>query len=137
MHEEGRIHTICFGKYYTVAEIGWGVGVIVAYVGSMYNITHSFVIFTVVFAIVWFISKRPQYVMLAWPLHILVDIPTHSSTFFPTPFLWPLSDFYINGISWGNWFIFFPNVALLIALYTWFYLTKKAPPEKPRNTCPF
>ena len=113
------------------------IATIPAYVSSMYNITHSLVVFLLVFGLVWIVTKRPQHLMLGWPLHILVDIPTHSNKFFPTPFLWPLSDFHVNGISWGHWFIFFPNVALLIVLYSWFYLTKKSPKEKPRNTCPF
>lgn len=107
------------------------------YVHTMYDITHSFVVFGVVFGLVWLIMKKPMIELLAWPLHILIDIPTHSSEFFPTPFLWPLSDFHIDGMSWGQPIIFIPNVVLLIVIYSWFYLTKKAPKEKPRNTCPF
>jgi membrane-bound metal-dependent hydrolase YbcI (DUF457 family) len=65
--------------------------------------------------------------MLAWPLHILVDIPTHSSQFFPTPFLWPVSDFYINGVSWGQPIIFIPNAILIVCLYVYyFFFSKKA-----------
>ncbi|MDO8492737.1 MAG: metal-dependent hydrolase [bacterium] len=106
-----------------------------AYVGSLYNVTHSLVVFAVVFAVVWFIQhlfarkqigagficRIPFMPMLAWPLHILVDIPTHGSQFFPTPFLWPVSDFYINGISWGSPYIFIPNVILITVLYIWYF----------------
>lgn len=59
--------------------------------------------------------------MLAWPLHILVDIPTHSERFFPTPFLWPLSDFHVDGHPWSDPRIFIPNVILIAGLYTWYY----------------
>lgn len=93
-----------------------------AFVHHSYDVTHSLVIFLVVFGIVWMVRRRIYWPMLAWPLHILYDIPTHSADFFPTPFLWPLSDFYIYGTSWGQPWIFFPNwIALLFCLY-WFFL---------------
>ena len=95
------------------------------FVYNLYNITHSLIIFTLVFGIVWFLMKKPFWPILAWGLHILVDIPSHSFDFFPTPFLWPVSDFKINGISWGNPFIFFPNVVLLIIVYGFLYYKKK------------
>lgn len=95
------------------------------YVHVMYDLTHSLIVSGVLFGLVWLIMKKPMIELLAWPLHILVDIPTHSSAFFPTPFLWPLSDFYINGISWGHWFIFYPNILTIIALYTAWYVVRK------------
>ncbi len=91
------------------------------YVFSLYNISHSFVTFILVFGLVWLIWKRPVVEMLAWPLHIVVDIFTHSDAFFPTPFLWPISSFHVNGIPWGNPVIFFPNVILLALAYYWFF----------------
>ena len=62
------------------------------YVHYLYNVTHSFVLFLAVFALLWLWTKRPVWELGAWGLHVLVDIPTHSFAFFPTPFLWPLSD---------------------------------------------
>ena len=83
------------------------------FVDVLYNITHSLVIFALVFGLVWFIRKKPFIPLFAWAIHILVDIFTHSTAFFPTPFLWPVSDFVINGMNWGQPIIFFPNLALL------------------------
>jgi hypothetical protein len=62
--------------------------------------------------------------MLAWLLHILVDIPTHSTRFFPTPFLWPISSYEFSGIGWANPMIFIPNVVLLTSLYVWYFLIR-------------
>jgi hypothetical protein len=96
------------------------------YVYALYNVTHSLVVAGVSLGIVWFLFKKPVYEMLAWPLHILVDIPTHSTAFFPTPFLWPLSNFYVNGVSWGHPYIFFPNIIILICMYAaWFIRRRK------------
>lgn len=91
------------------------------FVHIAYDWTHSLVIFLVVFGIVWIVRQKIYWPMFAWPLHILSDIPTHSGDFFPTPFLWPLSDFHVYGVSWGHPYIFFPNwILLLTCLYALF-----------------
>lgn len=108
-----------------------------SYVYMLYNITHSFVTFAVVFIILWAIFKKPIYELLAWPLHILFDIPTHSTAFFPTPFLWPLLEYRVNGIPWSHPFIFFPNWIFLILLYLYFFVykkRKKVPTDYAKNS---
>jgi hypothetical protein len=110
-------------------EIDWSAGMppmsaIPQYVHTLYNITHSLIIFAVVFGLVFLITKKPIWVMLAWPLHILLDIFTHSLEFFPTPFLWPIANYYFNGINWSSPYIFFTNWLILIILYIWFAIVK-------------
>lgn len=97
------------------------------YVHSVYSVTHSFIVFALAFAIVWAIRGKPIMEMWAWGLHICMDIPTHGNAFFPTPFLWPVSDFHVNGTPWSSPYIFFPNWGLLIILYGWFLYRKKRP----------
>lgn len=109
---------------------GWEYGppdmsMIPGYVSHLYNITHSLIMFLIVFAIVWLILKRPLWELSAWGLHIALDIFTHSYKFFPTPFLWPVSSFKVDGVSWASPYIFFPDVALLIIVYTWFFIAKR------------
>jgi hypothetical protein len=87
------------------------------YVDALYNVTHSLVVFALVFAAVWFVMKKAPIVMFGWPLHIVTDIFTHSTSFFPTPFLWPFSSYRFDGISWGNPNIFIPNLALLAIVF--------------------
>ena len=96
------------------------------YVHSLYNVTHSFITFGLAFGLVWIYRKKPLMEMCGWGLHILVDIFTHSEKFFPTPFLWPISDFHVNGHSWGTPEIFIPNVILLAVIYGyWWYQKRK------------
>ncbi len=96
------------------------------YIFIIYDFSHSLVVFSVFFAFLWFFGyKHFAKLTLAWPLHILVDIPTHDAAFFPTPFLWPISDSHIDGISWGHPMIFFPNVVLLLGLYAYWYIKSK------------
>src|SRR6266568_549388 len=76
-----------------------------AYVHSVYNVTHSLVVFAVAFAVVWLIRR--------------------------TPFLWPVSDVHFDGTPWSTPIIFIPNVVLLAVLYARF-LYKRAKPG-PKN----
>lgn len=92
------------------------------YIHSLYAGTHSLVVFACVFMVVWLVRKKPFIEMLGWPLHILVDIPTHAITDFATPFLWPLSDWRFDGWNWDHPAIFISNGVLLIGLYTWFFI---------------
>ncbi|MDP3958439.1 MAG: hypothetical protein Q8Q36_03190 [bacterium] len=94
------------------------------YVYDVYNVSHSLVVFAVAFLALWAAFRRPVWEFSAWGLHILFDIPTHSTVFFPTPFLWPVSDLQVNGISWGEPAIFVPNVLLLATLYAWYFFIK-------------
>lgn len=110
------------------SRVSWGDGepppmdAIPQYIHDLYNITHSFIIFFLIFALVWVLNnRRPYWLMAGWGLHILVDIPTHSYQFFPTPFLWPFSHYTFSGIPWGHAMIFFPNVALLVIAYSVFF----------------
>lgn len=87
----------------------------------LYNLSHSLIIFIIVFLAVWLIFKRPVLEMGGWLLHVLMDIPTHSYKFFPTPFLWPVSGFKFDGFSWGNiWFLIVDYSALIIVYYLLF-----------------
>ncbi len=100
------------------------------YVHILYNYTHSFIIFAAVFLLLWLILKRPYIPLLAWGFHIILDIFTHSDSFFATPFLWPLSDFKINGTPWSHPLIFFPNWILIIISYSFWYIHKKKKQKK-------
>lgn len=128
---------LSFGIYTVATALGfasrpdWSNGpppesFIPSYVDTLYNITHSFIPFIIIFGIVWAIRKKPFLPMLAWAFHILLDIPTHTTAFFSTPFLWPFSHPHVNGISWSHPLIFFPNWIALIAAYgVWWYTERR------------
>ncbi len=99
-------------------------------VDMLYNISHSLIIFSLVFLIVWLIFRKPIWIMLGWLLHILIDIPTHLIGYFPTPFLWPISNFKINGlIYWREPAFMILDVVLLIIVY-WIILGKEKKRKK-------
>jgi hypothetical protein len=86
-----------------------------------YNTGHSLLLASVLTAAVFARWRSVGFAMIAWPFHILLDFPFHSREFFPTKIFWPLSDITFDGISWGQPWVWFPNVAGLLILlsYRW------------------
>jgi membrane-bound metal-dependent hydrolase YbcI (DUF457 family) len=93
--------------------------------GSLYNIGHSIIIFFIVFFLVWLIFRKPKWILGAWFIHILLDIPSHSYQFYPTPFLWPISNWKLDGIVWSNKWFMLVNYSLLLILYSWMLIKEK------------
>ncbi|MBX4211284.1 MAG: hypothetical protein KW806_00575 [Candidatus Yanofskybacteria bacterium] len=93
---------------------------------TLYNYSHSFVMFGLVVLLLWLWKKKFYYVLLGWPLHILFDIPTHTAEFYPTPIFWPVSHWeFTHGFSWGEpWFMVL-NYSLLIIVYVSLYRRDK------------
>jgi len=83
----------------------------------LYNLSHSLVVWALVFALAWLIFRRLPWVLLGWALHICIDIFSHNSHFFATPFLWPISNFHVEGWSWGSPVFMIVNYSLLLILY--------------------
>lgn len=97
---------------------------------SLYQISHSLFAFIAVFLICYLIFKRPIFELTGWLVHILIDIPTHSFQFFPTPFLWPISNFMFDGIAWSQqWFIIL-NYSSIIIMFILLRKRIKALPSK-------
>ncbi len=130
-----------FGVYFVLAILGlqpWpgkfeppNYPAIPEYVHKLYNASHSLVIYAIFFGIIWFLGyKSFAKLTLAWPLHILVDIPTHSTNFFPTPFLWPISNLHVNGIPWSEPAIFIPDIIVIAIIYIYWYLKNKRKLQK-------
>ncbi|MBI2107124.1 hypothetical protein HYT57_04005 [Candidatus Woesearchaeota archaeon] len=85
----------------------------------LYNLTHSIIIFVLAVLIVYLLTKKIHWFMFGWGLHILIDIPSHTTDFFPTPFLYPFPQFYVNGIQWNNPVFMIVNYSLLVIVYAW------------------
>ena len=117
---------LSFGLYFIVRFITQGVSMefgkptlesIPNWVFIMYDISHSWVIAFLFIIIFLQINKEICFPMLAWPFHILLDFPFHSKEYFPTPILWPISDYRFDGIPWSNPYIWIGNIACIIVLF--------------------
>jgi hypothetical protein len=104
------------GKLYAVMRLA----------NSLYSISHSAIIFAAVFLIVWLIARRPVLELCGWLLHILIDIPSHSYQFYPTPVFWPISGWKFHGTSWATpWFMII-NYSALAIVYVLLWRKRKA-----------
>jgi len=91
----------------------------------LYNVTHSLFLFMLAFFLIWILARKPIWVVGTWGLHIIIDVPTHSMELFPTPFLWPLSNFKVDGVRWDNPIMLFLDILLLTTIYSlWLAWTK-------------
>lgn len=86
----------------------------------IYNLSHSLIVFFLFAALISIYKRRIYWEITGWLFHILIDIPTHSYSLYPTPFLFPLSDWKHNGIAWENPYLLIVNYVLLIFIYYWF-----------------
>lgn len=84
---------------------------------QLYSFSHSLVIWAIVFLVAWAIFKKLPWVLFGWALHICIDIFSHNSHFFPTPFLWPISGFHVNGWAWAEPVFMLVNYGALLILY--------------------
>ncbi len=99
-----------------------------AYVHHAYNVTHSLVVWLCFFGVVWALRKKPWWPLAAWGLHILCDIPTHSTRFFPTPYLWPFATPFVNGRPWARGSFMAINYSLIGLTYLLLMWRRKASP---------
>jgi hypothetical protein len=92
------------------------------YVFYTYNLTHSFVVWSAVFVLIWTVKGNPPWLLAAWSLHIVCDIPTHAASYFPTPYLWPFPTPLVDGISWAAPWFMVTNYLSLATVYTVIFL---------------
>lgn len=96
---------------------------------ALYKATHSLVLFAVIALALFFIFKswkKIPFFAYAYPLHLLLDIPTHSRSFLPTPFLWPLSDWRFPGISWSSSWFMIINYMAITSLLAWIWWKRRS-----------
>jgi len=95
------------------------------WVFTLYGISHSLIVFGIVALAIFTVKRHIPGYLFAWPIHILIDIPTHSREFLPTPFLWPISDWAFPGIGWGNPYIFFTYWILILLFLIYIFVFER------------
>lgn len=90
--------------------------IIPAWCFLLYDLSHSLLIAGLVCFLFFRTHRSLAFAMLAWPFHILIDIPFHSRHYFPTKFLYPLSDYFYDGVAWNSAEVWLPNVAGVIVV---------------------
>jgi hypothetical protein len=97
----------------------------------LYQAGHSLIVFLLVYGAVAILARRFVFSLLGWLLHILIDIPTHSYSYYATRFLWPVSDFRIDGIAWWTPWFWTATYAALTLTYCALWRKRWLLPARP------
>jgi hypothetical protein len=93
---------------------------------SIYKLTHSLVIFAIVIGLIYLMTKKFYWISLAWPLHIVIDMFTHTFEYYPTPYLYPLSSPFIFAVDYRGMAFNVINYLLIFLVFgVLIYLMRK------------
>ena len=101
-------------------------GQFVSWSPVLYSIGHSLVIWFLVFGLVWLIRGKFVPVLFGWLFHIVIDIFSHSIQQYPTPFLFPLSNYHFPyGVYWRNPSFIIVNYSLILIVGIYLFIKYK------------
>ncbi len=84
----------------------------------LYNIGHSIIVFAIIFGIIWYLYRRPRFELFGWLLHVLIDLPSHTYEFYPSPLFWPVFGWEFRwGIPWEDPTFMFINYLCLFFVF--------------------
>ncbi|MFC1769357.1 hypothetical protein ACFLZX_06365 [Nanoarchaeota archaeon] len=92
---------------------------------TMYGIGHSLILWALIIGAIYMIYKKVPIYMFAAPIAILMDIPTHTKEFFPTPFLFPVSEWVFDGFSWGEPWFMITNYTVIIIIFAFIFFNNR------------
>ena len=108
-------------------------GKFISWSPQLYSIGHSIFTWFIVFGLVWLIFRKPKIVMFGWLFHIVLDVFSHALKHYPTPFLYPISDYHFPyGIWWRDPRFMIVNYILLLIVGI-FVFVKYRKPKKIKN----
>ena len=92
-------------------------GVVVTLSHHLHCIGHSVVVAALVALAVWHWRGGRWLPLVGWWTHIVLDIPTHSKDYYAVPFLYPFSDWSLDGIAWTQPWFLAANYACIALVY--------------------
>ncbi len=99
----------------------------------LYEAGHSLIVFLVVFALPTILARHVLFELLGWLLHIAIDIPTHSLRYYATRFLWPVSDYRIDGIAWWTPWLWATTYGALAVVFFLLWKSRSNPAHPLRQ----
>jgi LexA-binding, inner membrane-associated putative hydrolase len=83
----------------------------------LHCILHSAVIAAVVTLACWVFMRSLWLPLLGWWSHIVIDIFTHSKSFYPAPIFYPFTQWGFDGLAWNTpWFLLLNHAAIALAI---------------------
>jgi hypothetical protein len=83
---------------------------------TLHCVMHSAIIASAVTVIAWLRWRWAVVPLAGWWSHIVIDVFTHSTAFYPSPVLYPITDRGFDGIAWPTpWFMALNYASLVVA----------------------
>lgn len=90
----------------------------------LHCVTHSMVVAGAVTLLLWTIRRTFWIPLFGWWAHIVIDVFTHSSDYYPSPALYPITQRGFDGLAWNTpWFLVLNYVALC-AVGSWLWRSR-------------
>jgi hypothetical protein len=96
----------------------------------LHCLAHSAVVAGIVTLLLWRLRRALWVPLLGWWSHIVIDVFTHSDSYYPSPVLYPFTQRGFDGIAWiSPWFMVL-NYLALAAIGMWLLSTARRRPER-------
>ena len=90
----------------------------------LHCVMHSAIVAGAVTVLLWAAMRLWWIPLLGWWLHIVIDVFTHSASFYPVPVLYPITERGFDGLAWNTpWFMVL-NYVSLAATVVWLLHTR-------------
>jgi hypothetical protein len=88
---------------------------------TLHCVMHSAIVASIVTMLAWFWWRWVLVPLAGWWSHIVIDVFTHSSDYYPSPVLYPITERGFDGIAWPTpWFMALNYAALAgVAIWLW------------------
>jgi hypothetical protein len=91
----------------------------------LHCVMHSAVVAGGATLLLWTVARSLRIPLLGWWSHIVIDVFTHSATFYPVPVLYPFTMRGFDGIAWNSpWFLAL-NYGLLGVAFVYLMRTRR------------
>ena len=91
----------------------------------LHCILHSAIVAGAVTLLAWAVTRSLWIPLLGWWSHIVIDVFTHSATFYPVPVLYPITERGFDGLAWNTpWFMVLNSVSLTLTVL-WLFYTRR------------
>lgn len=87
--------------------------------------THSVLVAAAVTVVCWPWRRVMWLPLVGWWLHIVIDVFSHSTEFYPVPLFYPITQRGFGMVAWNTpWFAAL-NYGALVAVTIWLWLTRR------------
>lgn len=100
---------------------------------ALYRVTHSLVVFTLVFCLIAFVIRSVPWIAGAWGLHIVFDIFTHPGSYYPTPYLYPFDSPFWFALDYRWPWFYAINYAVILGVFLMLFIIQKHHNSKLSN----